>query len=512
MKRILLASIWFALIAIAPAFSQDDPKSDKPDGPAPKGEVATSKGSLHIDGKVLNYTIEAGTLQLRDEENDPIALFGFTAYFKDGVTDYSKRPIIFAYNGGPGSSSIWLHMGVMGPKRVAVNDVGYTPAAPYNLEENPNSPLDLADIVMIDPVGTGLSHAIGKAKNTDFWGVDEDIRTVSLFIKQFVNEHNRWNAPKYLLGESYGTMRNAGVMNYLQERLGMSLNGVIMVSAVFDIRMLAFSAGDDISYITNLPTYAATAWYHDKVPGKPELAKFLQDARDFAGGAYATALMKGDQLQGGERKEILTKLAYFTGLTEDYLSRADLRVRQGEFSQQLLRDQGITVGRLDSRFTGINQDLLSQNTQYDPQSASISPGYTAAFMDYFYNQLGVDKSNYYHVSAYARKGFNWKWEHRSGRGFPSGSTNSGVDMAEAMSHNPNLKVLIMNGYYDLATPFYNVEYTINHLGLTPEIKKNIEMKYYEAGHMMYTHEESLKMFKKDLASFIDSTLHPVTQP
>ena len=512
MKRIILGSLWLALLAIAPAYSQDQAKPEKPEGPAPKGEVATSKSSIHIDGKVLNYSIEAGTLQLRDEENEPIALFGFTAYFKEGVTDNSKRPILFAYNGGPGSSSIWLHMGVIGPKRVEINDAGYTPAAPYNLEENPNSPIDLADIVMIDPVGTGLSHAIGKAKNTDFWGVDEDIRSVSLFIKQFINEHNRWNSPKYLLGESYGTMRNAGVMNYLQERLGMALNGVVMVSAVFDIRMLAFAAGDDISYITNLPTYAATAWYHDQVPGKPELTKFLQDARDFAGGAYASALMKGDQLAGMERQDVLKKLAYFTGLSEEYLSRANLRVSQPEFSQQLMRDQGETVGRLDSRFTGVNQDLNSQYTDYDPQSAAISPGYTAAFMDYYYNQLGVDKSNYYNVSAYARRGFNWKWEHGHGRGFPTGGVNTGVDMAEALSHNPNLKVLIMNGYYDLATPFYNVEYTIDHLGLTPEIKKNIIMKYYEAGHMMYTHEESLKMFKKDLAAFIDSTLHPSVQP
>ncbi|MEZ4898654.1 MAG: hypothetical protein R2806_17570, partial [Saprospiraceae bacterium] len=411
MKRIILGSLWLALLAIAPAYSQDQAKPEKPEGPAPKGEVATSKSSIHIDGKVLNYSIEAGTLQLRDEENEPIALFGFTAYFKEGVTDNSKRPILFAYNGGPGSSSIWLHMGVIGPKRVVINDAGYTPAAPYNLEENPNSPIDLADIVMIDPVGTGLSHAIGKAKNTDFWGVDEDIRSVSLFIKQFINEHNRWNSPKYLLGESYGTMRNAGVMNYLQERLGMALNGVVMVSAVFDIRMLAFAAGDDISYITNLPTYAATAWYHDQVPGKPELTKFLQDARDFAGGAYASALMKGDQLAGMERQDVLKKLAYFTGLSEEYLSRANLRVSQPEFSQQLMRDQGETVGRLDSRFTGVNQDLNSQYTDYDPQSAAISPGYTAAFMDYYYNQLGVDKSNYYNVSAYARRGFNWKWEH-----------------------------------------------------------------------------------------------------
>ena len=471
----------------------------------PKGEVSTTSHSVKIDGKIITYKAMAGTMQLRSGEDQPIALHGFTAYVKDGTTDLKTRPITFVFNGGPGSSSIWLHMGVIGPRRVVVTDPGFTPAAPYTLEDNGSSLLDVTDIVMMDPIGTGLSHAINKSKNKDFWGVDQDIRGISQFIKQFVTENDRWNSPKYLLGESYGTFRNAGVVDYLQETMGMAMNGVIMVSAVFDLRQLVFAQGDDISYVMNLPTYSATAWYHNKVPNKPALESFLNESRAFAKTDYTLALMEGDQLGGAAREKALDRLAYFTGLSKTYLDKANLRVSEPEFTEELLRAEKKTVGRLDSRFTGINQDPLNQYSQYDPQSSSISPGYTALFMDYYYNTLKVNKANSYHVSAYSRPGFDWDWKHaKNGGGFPT-PPNTGVDMAEAMSRNPNLKVLILNGLYDLATPFFGVEYTIDHMELEKEIKANISMKYFEAGHMMYTHRPSLELFKKETADFITKT-------
>ncbi len=498
MKPILALFVLFALVY--DAFSQA--KNDT----IPKGEVSTTSHTVKMDGKIISYKAIAGTMQLRNTENEPIALHGFTAYLKDGTTDSKTRPITFVFNGGPGSSSIWLHMGVIGPRRAVVTDPGFTPAAPYTLEENGSSLIDVSDIVMMDPIGTGLSRAIGKSKNKDFWGVDQDIRAISQFIRQFVTEYDRWNSPKYLLGESYGTFRNAGVALYLQENVGMAMNGVIMVSAVFDLRQLVFAQGDDISYVMNLPTYSATAWYHNKVPNKPaSLETFLNEARLFAKTEYTQALMEGDQLAGAAREKALDRLAYFTGLSKTYLDKANLRVSEPEFTEELLRVEKKTVGRLDSRFTGINQDPLTQYSQYDPQSSAISPGYTALFMDYYYNTLKVNKAYHYHTSAYSRPGFDWDWKHaKNGGGFPT-PPNTAVDLGEAMSRNPHLKVLILNGLYDLATPFYGVEYTIDHMELEKEIKANIIMKYYEAGHMMYTHRPSLEQFKRETAEFILKT-------
>lgn len=502
MKHLPHYFVLFVAILLVPLTSFSQAKNDT----IPKGEVSTTSHTARIDGKVITYKALAGTMQLRNNDDEPIALHGFTAYIKEGVTDPKTRPISFVFNGGPGSSSIWLHMGVIGPKRAVVNDPGFTPAAPYTLEDNNSSILDVTDIVMMDPIGTGLSHAIGKAKNKDFWGVDQDIKMISQFIKQFVTEQDRWNSPKYLIGESYGTFRNAGVVYYLQENMGMAMNGVVMVSAVFDLRTLVFAQGDDISYVMNLPTYSATAWYHNKVPNKPaSLEAFLKESRDFAKGEYTTALMEGDKLAGEARQRIVDRLSYFTGLSKEYLEKADLRVSEPEFTEELLREERKTVGRLDSRFTGINQDPLHQYSIYDPQSSAISPGYTALFMDYYYNTLKVSKTNTYYTSAYARQGFDWDWKHAiNGAGFPT-PPNTGTDMSIAMSRNPYLKILILNGLYDLATPFYGVEYSIDHLGLEKELKHNIIMKYYEAGHMMYTHRPSLEQFKKETAEFILQT-------
>ncbi len=506
MKKIIGSLALIIILATsADAYAQPSPQSPPNDTiPVPKELKSISKHTVTIGGKLINYTATAGALILRNDKDEPVAFYGYTAYIKDGETNAGKRPVTFSYNGGPGSSSYWLHLGVLGPRRVVVNDPMDNPPPPYKMEDNTNSILDVTDIVMIDPVGTGLSHAVGKAKNKDFWGVDQDIKSVSQFIKQYVTDNGRWNSPKFVLGESYGTMRSAGVANYLQENVGLTVNGVILISSVLDLRTLTFQQGDDISYIMYLPAYAATAWYHNKVSNKPSsLEVFLKEVRSFTLGDYASALMKGDQLGDTEKETVINKLSEYTGLSKAYLTKADLRVKEPQFTQELLREERATVGRLDSRYKGITQNLLAEYSNFDPQSSAISSAYTGAFMNYYYGELKVDKSNVYHTSAYSAEGFSWDWKHSKNPSWGDAVTpNTGVDLAEAMSHNPNLKVLVLNGYYDLATPFFGTEYTFDHLGLEKRLRQNVSFKYYEAGHMMYIHPGSFAAFKKDVAGFI----------
>ena len=471
----------------------------------PKAEVATTMQSVTINGNTIYLTAKAGTFELKDETNKPIALMGFTYYARDSKRGLAtqRRPIVFAFNGGPGSSSFWLHMGILGPKRIVVDDPKSTPAAPYKIVNNNYSILDVADLVMLDPVGTGLSIPIGKAKFKDFWGVDQDIRSLSLFITQFLIHNDRMNSPKFLLGESYGTFRNAGLMNTLLNQ-GVAMNGVIMVSAVFDLRTLLFPPNDDLPYIVHFPTYAATAWFHNKIADKPEnVFEYLKTVRSFTENEYTPALFKGDQISENEKANIASKLAYYTGTNTDYWLKADLRVDASEFFAEFLRENGEIVGRLDSRFTGINQDLLSQEGSHDPQSLAISPAYISGFLDYFYGDLKVNKNLLYSITAGRRDGFKWDWTHKGNeRWGTSAAINTGIDMATALSRDPNMKVLVLNGIYDLATVFYGVEHSINHLGLKKEIKDNITMEYYEAGHMMYTHKPSMEKFKIDVSQFI----------
>jgi len=476
---------------------------------APQAEVFNSIQTLKLGNQNLKFNTLAGTMELRDEQNKPIALHGFTAYFKEGGT--KNRPIIFSFNGGPGSSSYWLHMGIMGPKRVVVQDPDYNKAAPYTIEDNPYSILDQADVVMMDPIGTGLSELIGESEGKDFWGVDQDIRATSLFIMQFLKKYERLQSPKYLLGESYGTFRNAGVMNYLLDR-GYALNGVIMVSAVFDLRTLTFPPNDDLPYIVHFPTYAATAHYHKKL--SPELQKlplpaFLDEVRAFTENEYTPALFKGTSISDTEKDQIANQLVRYAGGTKAYWMAANLKVKAGEYFNLLMKEEGRTVGRLDSRYTGINENLKNQFALTDPQSDAISPAYTVGFLDYLYNDLKVSKELNYKTSAgIADKNFKWDWSHKGNQGWGTQiAINTSIDMASALSKDPNLKVLIMNGYYDLATVFYGVEHTLTHMNLDPEIQDNIIMTYYESGHMMYINEPSMIKFKTDLSRFISETLN-----
>ena len=471
---------------------------------APKPAISETRITAKIAGTNHTFVTKAGTHLLRDEDNKPIALFGFTYYKKEGANQ--NRPIVFAFNGGPGSSSFWLHMGVLGPKRIKVDDPNFNKAAPYEVVNNDYSILDVADLVMMDPIGTGLSIPIGEAEFKDFWGVDQDIRSLSLFITQFLIDHERMNSPKYLLGESYGTFRNAGLMNRLLNQ-GIAMNGVIMVSAVFDLRTLIFPPMEDLSYICHFPTYAATAWYHDEIENKnPDLNAFLDEIRDFTESEYVPALYKGDQISEEDKMNMARKLANYTGTDVDFWRQSDLRVTNGEFFAEMRRENRQVIGRLDSRYLGLQQDGINQNGEYDPQSFAISPAYIQGFLDYFHGELGVRKDLLYTITAGRRKGFQWDWSHQgNSRWNTQAAIHTGVDMAEAMTKDPNVKVLILNGIYDLATVFYGVEYTINHLQLPKEIKENIIMKYYEAGHMMYTHEPSLIQFKEDVAGFIQDT-------
>jgi carboxypeptidase C (cathepsin A) len=505
MKKIpiLLSSLFFLLLCTTPTFAQSDSlKMIKP-------EKFVTKHTAKIEGKTINYTATVGTLILKNEKDEPVAAFGYTAYVKDGEADMNTRPITFSYNGGPGSSSMWLHLGVMGPRRVVVNDPLPNGPAPYKIEDNNYSILDVSDVVMMDPIGTGISRAVGKGKSPDFWGVDGDIQSVSQFIRNYVHENERWLSPKFILGESYGTFRSAGVADFLQSRFGISMNGVVLVSNVLDIRTLSYNPGDDISYVLNFPTYAVTAWYHNKIANKPATWEaYMKEVRAFCWGEYNSALMQGDQLSAADRDKVLTKLAAYSGLSKDYWDKANLRVNQPQFAQELLRGTGEMVGRLDSRYRGITTNLLSEYASNDPQSAQISPAYMSAFMHYYTTELKVSKDKTYNVSAYALPDFKWNWKHHRSDGLfgDQVSPTTVPDLVSAMHNNPKMKIMVMNGIYDMATPFGATEYTFDHLGLDKRLKANIVQKYYEAGHMMYIHPESAVKFKKDVVEFIAGAL------
>lgn len=512
MKRPLIGLVAALVLSWAiPARAQEKPP-EKPAADAakkepPRPEQSVTRHSVVISGATVNYTATAGTLVLKNEKDEPWASMGYTAYVRRDAGSSSRRPITFAYNGGPGSSSVWLHMGALGPRRIVTADAGPTPPPPYQVVDNAYSLLDKTDLVMIDPVGTGYSKAVGEAKDKDFWGVDPDIQSVSRFIKQYVGDNGRWNSPKYLLGESYGTTRSAGIVDNLQTAEGMSFNGVILVSVALDLQAIFAFPGNDRPYPLFLPTYAATSWYHKVLPSPPkDLEPFLDEVRRYALGPYADALMKGDALADAERRAVAEKLHQYTGLSVEYIEKANLRVPEGQFTQELLREHHETVGRLDARFTGVSLDRLSKEADYDPQEAAIAAAFTAAFLNYYNEELKFGQGKNYEIESGQIWRF-WEWKHKTpGAPFPlPGLPNTGLDLAHALAYNPNLRVLILNGTYDLATPFLATEYMVSHLGLERKLQPHIQMKYYPAGHMMYVQEQSLKAFKADVAAFIDAT-------
>jgi carboxypeptidase C (cathepsin A) len=512
-------AVWIiGSFVLAPwALAQDKETKDAKEGKAaekpaaaeaapPKEESSVTEHVIHLGAQSVPYKATASTLLLKNDKDEPTALIYSTAYTRSDTKDAAHRPVAFVYNGGPGSSSVWLHMGAFGPRRVRTRDAAATPPAPYRVEDNSGCLLDVTDLVFVDPVGTGFSHPVGKAEGKDFWGIDEDIRSLAQFITTWVSRNGRWNSPKFLIGESYGTFRSAALSNYLQNHDGMYVNGIVLISSVLDLGTISFNPGVDMPYIFYLPSYAATAWYHKALKDRPDdLAGFLDEARHFAETDYSRALMQGDRLNPQEKAAAARALSRYTGLAEDYLMKADLRVSLGQFMEELQRDRRLTTGRLDARFTGWTYDLLSEFAEYDPQDTAITGPFTAAFNAYVREDLKFGEGKEYHVmSEEAGRAWNWKrggGDHDRGGFFP-GSPNVEGDLIQAMLTNPHLQVEVENGLYDLATPFLATEYTFDHLGLPEELRKNVHLQYYDAGHMMYLRDDDLAKLRSSVARFI----------
>jgi len=506
----IFVTVVFGLVLAGQAAAQDkdkDAKAPEAKGPekceAAKEDSSVTDHTIKIGPQTIPYKATASTTLLKNDKGDYTGLLYSVAYTRSDVKDLSTRPVSFLYNGGPGSASMWLHMGAFGPRRAYTVDGQFTPPAPYKLVDNGESLLDKTDLVFIDAMGTGYSHAVCKAQEKDFFGIDEDAEAFAQFIVTYISRNGRWNSPKFLIGESYGTFRSAVVGNYLQQRDTVHLNGIVLISTVLDLSSITFGPGDDRPYLFYLPSYAATAWYHKVLTNRPnDLAGFIDEARKYAQGEYAAALFKGGELSASERDAVAKRLSYFTGLSEDYLKKADLRVTLGQFMAELQRSRGLTTGRIDSRFTGYTYDLLTENAQGDPEGPSVGGAFTALINMYNHDELKFGKDKVYHNTANAFGSWNWVRKNPRGFGFP-GAPNVEGDLAQAMITNPRLLVQVENGYYDMATPFFAAEHTMEHLGLPDALQKNIKLNYYSAGHMMYLHDADRVSLHNQIASFID---------
>jgi carboxypeptidase C (cathepsin A) len=532
-----------AFLAAAPASNPPDRKPDSGSEKSDSGkfepfkpESVTSTGTVTIGGQSIAYQAVAGTLVVHPKDWDDVprdpkadrpnpgggeeggegknptaeASMFYVAYFKNGG---GSRPVTFIYNGGPGSATVWLHMGAFGPRRIVTATDAHTPAAPYSLVNNGSSLLDASDLVFIDAPGTGFSRIAGKDKEKEFYGVDQDAYAFAQFISQFLTKYGRWNSPKYLFGESYGTPRSAVLVNQLQSERSIDFNGVILLSQILNFDLSPDrpegNPGIDTPYQTALPTYAATAWYHKKLPGDhKDLEALLAEVEQFAMGDYGRALAAGSDLSAADRQAIAQKLHEYTGLPVEYILKANLRIDGGEFRQTLQDDTGLTTGRLDTRFSGPDIDPLSQRAEYDPQSTALGSAYVSAFNEYARKELryGDDRDFKHSVSA----GRNWSFVHQQpGQNQRFGSSRQGSnvmpDLANAMKTNPNLKVQLNAGYFDLATPFYQGVYEMRHLPIPENLHSNIEFKFYDSGHMVYAKEASLKLLHDNVAGFIRRT-------
>ena len=528
MRAVTVALVGTLVLATAALGAASLSGGQKDSGPAPvksgffQPEEVRSSSSLRAGLSLIPYDAVAGTIIVhpKDWDDAPVpekaktgnpdaeASMFFVAYFRKGANPGS-RPITFLYNGGPGSSTVWLHMGAFGPRRVITLDDRHTPAAPYKIVDNASSLLDASDLVFIDAPATGFSRIAGKDKEKAFFGVDQDAFAFTSFIKQFLSKYGRWNSPKYLFGESYGTTRSAVVVNELAQDEDIDFNGVILLSQILNFDMSpdgpANNPGVDLPYQLALPTYAATAWYHNKLPGKrpDDLVAFVQQVERFAMGEYAQALSIGNSLDNKRRMAIANKLHNYTGLPVSYILKANLRIDGSEFSQTLQGE--LTTGRLDTRFSGPAMDPLSKGADYDPQSAAISSAYVSAFNHYVRSSLKYGEGKTFKPEISLWK--SWKLEHQ-----PPGATtplqmNTNVmpDLATAMKYNPGLKVLLTGGYFDLATPYYEGWYEMHHLSIPASLQGNIEYQYYPSGHMVYAHEDSLKQLHDRVADFIKRT-------
>ncbi len=482
----------------APAFADKPSGSDKPAN-VPAAQSFKTSHTGKFGGQTVRYTATAGETYLKDDEGEPKASIFSIAYVKDDVTDPTMRPVTFLWNGGPGSSSVWLHMGAFGPKRVVVpSDARDDGAPPFRMENNPLTILDVTDLVFVDPVGTGYSRPLGEHEGQEFWGVSEDAQSIAEFIRAWITTNKRWASPKYIGGESYGTTRSAAVIHELEGRFDdVAVNGLILISTVMDFYTSGFQTGNELGYITYLPTMAATAAYHGKIDPPPaDLEAFLAEAREFAIEEYAPALLRGNTLPDAERDRIRERLSYFTGIDEDYFRLSDLRITDRRFYKELLRDEGLVVGRLDGRFTGRDMDDAGETPESDPSFYGIDGAYTAAVNHYLTSDLGVEIERQYKI--FGRVGRNWNWQ-LSSTGFRSFNVNVAPYIGTAMRQNSALRVFNAAGYYDFATPFFDAEMSFMRNGVVPE---RITYAYYESGHMMYIHHPSLVRLMDDVRAFI----------
>ena len=470
---------------------------------APVAEQAkVSRHVLHLNGQTIPYTATAGTLTLRSDDGKPIASMFYVAYIADHAPG-ADRPVTFLYNGGPGSASLFLHMGSWGPVHVNTDSPGATHGPPYNLTENPNSLLDKSDLVFLDAIGAGYSRPLGDTKGSAFWGVDQDIDAFARGIQRWVTINHRWNSPTFLFGESYGTTRSAGLVYALQER-GLQFNGVMLLSSILNYGVR--DAGFDHIYQTYLPSYAATAVYHKKVPQPADLTAFLQQVRDWANGPYVAALAKGSNISAAEFDATARQLSAYTGLSVDFVKRANLRVDLQRFRKELLRDQHRTLGRYDSRFTGIDYDAAGEGPEYDPSDTGIHGAYVAALHDHLERDLGYTSELNYWPSG---PGINqaWDWKHKApGSNRASQVADTAQDLGLAMRENPHLMVYSLNGVYDMATPFFGTEYDLAHMQLDPTLRGNVRFAYYPSGHMVYLNQDAMRQMKADVARFYDEAL------
>jgi carboxypeptidase C (cathepsin A) len=526
---LLLLAVPFAA-AQEPAKDTPPAKDDaKPTPIVPKD--STTEGSVNVGGHVINYKAVAGTILVaatneadaalgttapppkETPDAPPTARMFYVAYFKKDVPPES-RPLTFVYNGGPGSSTMWLHMGAFGPRRVITANDQHTSPAPYGLVDNAESLLDVSDLVFIDAPGTGFSRIYGKEKEKAFWGVDTDAHAFARFIVRFLSTYQRWNSPKYLFGESYGTTRSAALAGILETESNIDLNGVILLSQILNFDDSGdgpqWNPGIEVPYELALPTFAATAWYHKRLPTQPPaLEPFLAEVEQFALSDYASALAQGSQLPEATRQTIAEKLHQYTGLPVAYILKADLRINTGKFNHNLQGNEDLTTGRLDSRFSGPTIDPLAEEAAYDPQAASIASAYISAFNDYVRRQLKFGEGLTY-LPEPGEVNSAWEFKHQApGAPGPSFGVNVLPDLATAMKFNPKLKVMLNGGYFDLATPFFGARYEMYHLPIPANLRQNIEYSWYESGHMVYVHEDSLKQLHDKVAAFIAANYKPV---
>ena len=510
MKRLHTLAALVVGVAVSLPVLADDAKP----AAAIADQQSATQGSVTVGGKSIAYTADAGTLVLRNDKNEPTATMSYVAYLANGASPAS-RPIMFIYNGGPGSSTIWLHMASFGPKRVLLGDGKHTAPAAYQLVNNEYSLLDTTDLVFVDAVGTGFGRVLdkdagGKGEAKDFYGVDQDARAFTQFIERFLTKYGRWNSPKYLFGESYGTPRSAVVANDLIND-SVDLNGVILLSAILNFDLNAdfpqVNPAVDLPYAVMLPTQAAAAWYHKKAgTGFSDLPTYLREVEQFAMHDYLDALTQGSELPADRKREIAQKMSTYIGLPVDYILKANLRVTGPQFEQQLLQGGEQATGRFDVRYSGPVLDPLGENAFYDPQSAAIGSPIVSVFNDYVRTQLKFGQDLTY-VPVSNDVGNAWDFKHQPpGVPFPlPTTTNVMPDLAAAMAQNPDMKVMLNAGYYDLATPYYSAVYVMHHLPMPDSLQKNISYGFYPAGHMVYVNLESLKLLHDNVAKFIDSS-------